>query len=146
MMVDQEVITSRLAKIRESVSMLKPILEAPRDEYVGEPDNYLRGERLFEMAAQAMIDIASHIVAGLGAAKAENFGELADILVKEGVVRPALNPALHGIFAMRNILVHEYLTVDRGRFYDEARAGLEDIEAFCQDVAAWMRRETGDAS
>ncbi len=145
-MIDRDVITARLGKIREALALLREVLEVPQEEYTGNAYNYLRGERLVEVIAQSMIDIGAHIVSALGLGKPGNFGELADILVREKIVRPELESPLHGIFALRNILVRDYLVLDRARFYQEVKHGLGDIEAFCRDIAILLevRKESGN--
>ena len=76
-------------------------------------------------------------------ARPQDFGQLADVLVREGIVRAELESPLHGIFALRNLLVHDYLALDRGRFHEEVTRGIPDIEAFCQDIARLLAEPGG---
>ena len=144
-MIDRDVITSRLSKIREALALLRQVLAVSQEEYARNADNYLRGERLMEIIAQSMIDIGAHIVSASGFGKPQDFGELADILVREGVVRSELQHPLHGIFALRNILVHDYLVLDRVRFYREVKKGIADVETFCGDIAGLLDTRATDA-
>jgi uncharacterized protein YutE (UPF0331/DUF86 family) len=82
-----------------------------------------------------MIDICAHVVSAMGLPKAEDYRQLADVLANHKVVSERLRRRLQAIFALRNILAHQYLVVDRARFHQEAKAGIADIEGFCAEIA-----------
>jgi uncharacterized protein YutE (UPF0331/DUF86 family) len=139
-MIDREIVTSRLSHIHESLDLLRPILDVSPDEYQRNPDCYLKAERLMEIIAQAMIDICAHVAAAKGLPKAEDYRQLADILADRGIISETLRGPLQGIFALRNILAHQYLILDRVRFQAEVKAGIGQIEAFCSQLASQALR------
>jgi uncharacterized protein YutE (UPF0331/DUF86 family) len=114
-------------------------LDVAPDEYQRNPDRYLKAERLMEIIAQAMIDICSHVSAALDLPKAEDYRQLADILADRKIISEGLRKPLQGIFALRNILAHQYLIIDRARFQAEVRAGMVQIEGFCAEIGRLLQ-------
>lgn len=138
-MIDEEVITARIAKIREYGCLLADILKIPKDKFIEEPGYYLQAERLLEVIIQAMLDIGNHVIAGLLLKKPEDYRQIFDILAQNRIIPGELLPQLRALVGLRNLLVHEYFEVDHGRLYDEARAGLADFEKFCKAIVRFLQ-------
>lgn len=134
-MVDRAVIEARLAKIRDSAKRLRPLAALSMDAFLRDPDASLKAERLLEIAAQAMIDIGSHLVAAKGLRKPEEYAEVFTILGEAGVLPRDLASRLEKLAGLRNILVHEYLAVDHRLLHEHLSRYLGDFEAFATAVA-----------
>jgi len=134
-MIEKETVCTRISHIRESISLLMPILSVDPDEYAQNPDHYLKAERLMEIIAQAMIDICTHVAAAKGLPKAETYHGLVDILADHKLIPERFRAPFQSLFGLRNILAHQYLVIDRARFQQEVKTGIADIEAFCREVA-----------
>ncbi len=141
-MIDEEVITGRIAKIREYGRLLANLLQTPRDKFVQEPVYYLQAERLLEVMIQAMIDIGNHVIAGLLLKKPEDYRQIFDILAQNHIISEELLPKVRALVGLRNLLVHEYFEVDHSRLYDEARAGLADFEEFCKAIVHFLQNHS----
>ena len=140
-MIDEEIIASRIAKIREYAKLLSGLLKTPKEEFVREPAYYLQAERLLEVMIQAMIDIGNHLIAGLLLKKPEDYRQIFDILAQNRILPQELLPKARELVGLRNLLVHDYLDVDHERLYEEAKAGLGDFEAFCEAVVRFLRQQ-----
>lgn len=134
-MVDRHVVHARVAKIREYLALLRRIRAmAPESVFVGDPLTYGNAERYLQLAIQAVLDVSHHVVADLGEAiPADNKGLFA-VLVRRKVISPALAKKLVAMAGFRNILVHEYLEIDRKRVYRSLGSDLRDFEAFVRAV------------
>ncbi len=42
------------------------------------------------------------------------------------------------VVGFRNIIVHEYCSIDLEKVYDILRNGLDDIEEFCLEIATYL--------
>jgi len=139
-MIDEEIITSRIAKIREYAKRLCGLLQTPKAEFIQEPAYYLQAERLLEVMIQAMIDIGNHVIAGELLKKPEDYRQVFDILVQNRILPSEFLPKAHELVGLRNLLSHEYLEIDHERLYEEAKAGLGDFEEFCEAIVQFIRR------
>lgn len=142
-MIDEEIIASRMAKIRQYAKRLSELLETPKDEFIREPTYYLQAERLLEVMIQAMIDIGNHLIAGLLLKKPEDYHQVFDILAQNRILPTEFLHKAHELVGLRNLLTHEYLEIDHARLYEEAKAGLGDFEGFCEAIVRFLRRRKG---
>ena len=65
-MVNKDIVEKRLLKLEQTVRKLKEIVLHPWEEYRQSEALKDRAERNLQLAAQACIDIANHIVADRG--------------------------------------------------------------------------------
>ena len=85
--------------------------------------------------------VGAHLLAGSGL---EVPGEYRQIIVKMGQHRILPYDFAERIAPMasfRNIIVHEYLTVDPAHVYENLQHGLDDFEQFIYYVYEYLRRE-----
>lgn len=139
-MIDKDIISTRLSKIKEYTKLLLPLTRISKEEFAESADHYLKAERLLELIIQSMIDIASHIVAAKSFEKPQDYHHLIDILVRENVFPEDSSDKLHGLIGLRNILSHEYLKIDHYRLYDNIVKGIDDFNLFCKYVIDFLEK------
>lgn len=134
-MVDRYVVQARIAKIREYVALLRKIRGmADQRRFVGDPLIYGNAERYLQLAIQAVLDVSNHIVADMNLALPSDSKELFALLAKHKVLPVRLSKKLVSMAGFRNVLVHEYLKIDRRRVYGALRDDLGDFEQFIKAV------------
>jgi uncharacterized protein YutE (UPF0331/DUF86 family) len=89
---------------------------------------------------QEAVDIAFHIVTDDGVGVPASNAEAFELLAKHGVIEGALAGRLAQAAGLRNRLAHGYASVDVERLWSELPAGLDAIERFTVDVAAFIGR------
>lgn len=89
-----------------------------------------------QLAIQAALDAASHIVSDERLGEPETNRALFDLLVQAGRLAEPLAASLRDMAGFRNVLVHGYHDVDLGVVEDVLRHHLDDLLAF----AAALRR------
>ncbi len=135
-MVDRYVLSARIAKIREYVALLRRIRGmADERRFVSDPLIYGNAERYLQLAIQALLDISNHIVADMNLNLPADSKELFDLLAKHNVLPVRLSKRLAPMAGFRNILVHEYLEIDRHRVYRALKDDLGDFERFIKAVS-----------
>ena len=135
-MVDRHVVRARVAKIRQYVALLRKIRGmADESRFVKDPLIYGNAERYLQLAIQAVLDVSNHIVADLGANLPADNKELFDLLAKRKIVSARLARKLTPMAGFRNLLVHEYMEIDRHRVYAALESDLGDFEAFIKAVS-----------
>lgn len=134
-MVDRFVVTARITKIREYVALLRKIRGlADERRFVSDPLIYGNAERYLQLAIQAVLDISHHIVADRNLPLPADSKSLFELLVRQKVLSKGLSVKLAAMAGLRNILVHEYLEIDRRRVYRALTTELRDFEAFIRAV------------
>lgn len=130
-------IERRLDELSERLARLEPLSEKPRSAF--DTDAYLRdiAERNLEIAAQCCIDICHRIISLEKTRKPSDYYEAIIIMGEIGILPPAFARQLAPITGFRNILVHEYLTVDWDHVYKHLQQ-LDDLERFGKLIRVWL--------
>ena len=134
-MVDRYIVRARIAKIREYVALLRKIYRmTDESRFVQDPLVYGNAERYLQLAIQCILDISNHIVADMKLNLPGDNKELFDLLARNKVVSAALARKLSSMAGFRNVLVHDYLEIDRRRVYSALKNDLSDFEKFIRAV------------
>jgi len=127
------------------LARLHPLASKARVEF--DKDPYLRDivERNLEVAAQCCMDISRRIIALESARKPVDYYEAILRMGELGVVPAEFARHLAPLAGFRNILVHEYVTLDWDEVYG-ALHRLDDLERFAELVRGWLKlRDSGPA-
>ena len=95
-------------------------------------------ERGLQLAAQNVLDVATHLVAGAGR-DAPDYAGAIDQLGVLGVVPPEFAAQLRGLAGFRNVLVHEYVEIDTHLVYVNLQSGIADLQAYARSLALWLQ-------
>ncbi|CAN5908995.1 hypothetical protein BH23ACT2_BH23ACT2_28630 [soil metagenome] len=86
-------------------------------------------ERHLQLAVQAVIDVAVHIVAEDVAGVPEDYGSAFMMLADQGLIDRSLAERLRDAAGLRNVLVHGYVDVDPGIVW-QSLDDLDDLRQF----------------
>lgn len=138
-MTDPTLVAKKLALIETCLSDLARLA---RPEAI---DTDVRERRFVEhtlqMAIQAALDVASHIVSDRRLGEPRTNRELFDLLQRDGWIDGQLTAALRNMAGFRNVLVHGYDDVDLRVVHDVLDAHLGDLTAFIGAVRGRMTAE-----
>ena len=139
-MTDQDLIAKRLAFIETCLCDLR---QRVRPDRLSTDVRELRFvEHTLQIAIQAALDVASHIVSDNRLGEPRTNREVFDLLGRHGWLAPSLVGVLRDMGGFRNVLVHGYAEVDVSIVRDVLDHHLPDFEAF---VAA-IRQRIGDSA
>lgn len=82
---------------------------------------------------QTVIDIACHIVSKFNLGNPSTYSECIELLEKYTYIDEELSVKLLGMVGLRNLLIHEYLTVDKNRLY-ELLDSVADTREFVRKI------------
>ncbi|HHZ16450.1 MAG TPA: DUF86 domain-containing protein [Peptococcaceae bacterium] len=139
-MVDREKIERRLEKLEQAVRKLKEIASYSWEKYYQDEGLKDRAERNLQLAAQACIDLANHLIADLGLRAPLTYAESFAVLSEEGIIPSDLARTMQKIAGFRNILVHDYLEIDQQIVYAMLN-NLQDFEEFAQCIFRVLKEE-----
>ena len=138
-MTDQDLIAKKLAFIE---TCLRDLRQQARPDRLSTDVRELRFvEHTLQIAIQAALDVASHIVSDNRLGEPRTNRELFDLLGRHGWLAPSLAGVLRDMGGFRDVLVHGYAEVDVSVVRDVLDRHLPDLEAF---VAA-IRQRIGDS-
>lgn len=133
-MVRIDVILTRISKLNEYINFLYKIKKYSKDEYISDPMIYGSAERFLHLAIECVIDIANHIIIDMKYRKPNSNREVFEILFENKIIDSDLEVNLCNMAGFRNILVHDYIKLDREIVYNIIKNNLKDIEKF-RDIA-----------
>jgi uncharacterized protein YutE (UPF0331/DUF86 family) len=129
---DEPLLAKKLAFIETCVHELRTLAR------IDAIDTDLREQRFIEhtlqLAIQAALDIASHIVSDERLGEPATNRELFALLARGGWLASAQVATLRDMAGFRNVLVHGYCEVDRGIVKDVVRNRLDDLLPFVATV------------
>ena len=138
-MTDPALVSKKLSLIESCLSDLQRLA---RPEAI---DTDVRERRFVEhtlqMAIQAALDVASHLVSDRRLGEPRTNRELFDLLHRDGWIDADLTAILRNMAGFRNVLVHGYDDVDLRVVRDVLDTHLADLVAFVNAV----RRRMGGA-
>ncbi|HEX9733085.1 MAG TPA: DUF86 domain-containing protein [Thermoanaerobaculia bacterium] len=137
-MTDVELVFKKLAQIETNVRELRTLSrpeELARD---------VREERFVEhtlqIAIQAALDVASHVVSDNRLGEPRSNRELFEILARHGWIGEDLLATLRGVVGFRNVLVHGYGDVDLDVVRDIVENRLDDLLRFVAEIRKGLSR------
>jgi uncharacterized protein YutE (UPF0331/DUF86 family) len=133
-MVDSHVIVARIDKIRECVSKLQGLAALEEDAFLGDSSATDSAERNMQIAIQAVIDIGNHIVADMDLGSPKDYKDIFHVLGKHKIISETLAEKVISMTGLRNVLVHDYLEVDRSLIYRMIKNELGDFDEFISAV------------
>lgn len=136
-MVNRDIIQRRLSKLEQSLRKLRELSSISREEYIKSEALQDRVERNLQIAAQACIDIGSHVIADKGYRTPSGYGDIFNVLYEEGLLPDELASTMKQVAGFRNILVHDYLDVNSEVVYDSLLK-IDDFRRFAEYVITWL--------
>jgi uncharacterized protein YutE (UPF0331/DUF86 family) len=134
-------VRERLKYLEETIGKLEELSRTPRGDFLKSHEKYWAAEHGLHLAAEAVFDIGNHILVGRFGENPKGYGEIIPKLVEQGVLSEDLGGKFSGVGGFRNILVHEYMKVDREKVYERLQKGLDDFRQFIAQTLQWLDSE-----
>lgn len=106
MAVDKDKLRHKLHHTRESLERLETIRNRGRDVFKNEWLLQAAAERSLQVAIEAILDVANHIIAQEGWGLPNNYREALEILLREGVLPKNKAQDYLQMVSFRNRIVH----------------------------------------
>jgi uncharacterized protein YutE (UPF0331/DUF86 family) len=135
-MTDQDLVAKKLALIETYVRELRTLSRPHAISTEVRERRFV--EHTLQIAIQAAIDVASHIVSDDRLGEPGTSSQLFELLGQAGWLPPAHADRLRKMTGFRNILVHGYATVDPTIVRDVLENHLDDLIDFVAAVRARM--------
>lgn len=126
-MVRPEVIRRRLQKLDTSLEYLERAQAYSFEEFRSDVEVYSAVERNLQLAIEALSDMASHVVVDEDLGSFERARDLPDLFEEHEFIERAERDKWVEMISFRNVLVHEYIDIERDRVYEILQHQLDDI-------------------
>ena len=137
-MIRVEVIRRRLQHLDEYLQILHHLRGYSLEEFSSDPERYGSAERFLQLAIESLADIGSHVVADLELGTVESYRDIPSILAEHEYITPELRERWIKMLGFRNILVHDYMDIDRRIVYEVLQKELSDIKELCRVFAQFL--------
>lgn len=131
-MTDPELIAKKLAFVETCVRELRTLGRPAEIEHDLREERF--AEHTLQIALQAVLDVASHIVSDERLGEPATQRQMIALLQQAGWLEASLAAKLADAAGFRNVLVHGYTAVDPARVRDVVENHLDDLLAFCAAV------------
>lgn len=131
-MTERELVEKKLAFISTCVRELRSLAAPERIASDVKEERFV--EHTLQIAIQAAIDVASHIVSDERLGEPTSLKNTFELLVRAGWLDQAALPSLAAMAGFHNIVVHAYQAVDVAIVRDILENHLTDLESFVSAI------------
>jgi uncharacterized protein YutE (UPF0331/DUF86 family) len=97
------------------------------EEFRSDIEVYSAVERNLQLAIEALSDMASHVVVDEDLGSFERARDLPGLFEENGFIEEQERETWEEMISFRNVLVHEYVDIERDRVYEVLQHHLDDI-------------------
>ena len=137
-MVDRDLLRRKLTELAEYVTQVSEYRALTVEGYRADWKTQRIVERTLQMAIEACLDIASHVLADRGLRAPSTYAETFEILGEAGLISSSLGQMMVEMTGFRNVVVHEYARVDADVVVRILRDHLEDFRRFENEALRWL--------
>jgi uncharacterized protein YutE (UPF0331/DUF86 family) len=136
--VDEELIKAKLAKMRQYLMYLEELRKASLDEFKGDFRLSGSAERYLQVAIESVIDVGNEIISTLQLRRPERYRDISYILSEASIIPRGFADSVASMISFRNLLVHDYASLDLDLVYNFLQTRLGDFELFMRYIASWL--------
>ena len=139
MSINKEALSERLDALDDYLSKLESLKPISLQDLYTSFRLRWEVERGLELVCNFVLDIVNHLVAALRLGVPRDQTEAIRLLAgAPEIVPPELVTRLNGLPGFRNILAHEYLTIDLQEIYRVFHEDLPDLGTFARHIHAFL--------
>ena len=128
-MVDVETYSRRLDALDGYLQRARRLGDVAETEFLADAGIHDLAERYLHLAVEAALDLANHWIAERSLRTPDSNRDTFTVLEEAGEIDDALGDRLRGWAGFRNVLVHEYTSIDHRIAYRAIHEDLSDLEA-----------------
>lgn len=137
-MIDKELIRKKLAELENYILTLEELKKYSLEELQKNRAKAWSVEHGLQLAIQLVIDTGNHILAVIAEQEIEDYVDVIDKLGEHIIISPDFALTIRGMAGFRNILIHEYASVDISKVYDVLHNRLDDFRKFAGFIETYL--------
>ena len=139
-MPDKKLLHKKITEIIKQLEYLSELVKLNQKELFGNARNFYFAERVVERLIGAAIDINMHIISDLSGDVAEDYFESFIDLAKFKILPLKFAKHIAPSTSLRNIIVHEYQSIDLIRFYTALKLALKDYAKYLTYIQKYLSK------
>lgn len=137
-MVNRDIVVTKIAHIQENLNRLKRKNNIAREQFLDDRDVQDIVLYNLQTAIQGCIDIAGHIISDNNWGIPESFADMFDKLCEQKVISRRTTEAMRAMAGLRNLIAHEYATLDLGRIHQFYTSQVNDFYDFLKEISQYI--------
>ena len=138
-MVDEERLAKYIRELENYLGQLNELKKISKEDYISDWRISYIVERTLHLSLETFLSIGEMIISELGFKKPDSYAEIPKILTENKVIPQQLAEKLIDLAKFRNVLVHEYLYLDREKVYQHLFNDQEIIQEFLNCIKQFIK-------
>jgi uncharacterized protein YutE (UPF0331/DUF86 family) len=97
-------------------------------------------ERYLQVSIECIVDIGNEIISSLQLQRPERYRDIPYILAEAKIIPKIFAEKIASMIGFRNLLVHDYASINLNMVYELLKTKLPDFEAFTKYIAKWLEK------
>lgn len=140
-MVDKALVFRKIASLSEYQKQVSEYSALTVEQYRGDWKIQRIVERTLQMMIELSADIANHVISDNGLRTPETYADTFRVLAENGILNQDQLAVMEKMAKFRNIVVHQYETVDAEIVILVLRRHLDDFSQFSGSVVQFINRK-----
>jgi uncharacterized protein YutE (UPF0331/DUF86 family) len=136
-----DMLRQKATDIRRAQRVLAGYAALDKDGFLADDTVVSSAKYQLIVLAEAAQAICNHVVARVAERTPIGYGDCYLILGEQGIISPVLAERLADMAKFRNLVVHQYGTVDDGRVFEIIRRDVQDLDLFLAAVSTFLGDE-----
>ena len=139
--IDREVIGDKFQRLRVYLKELEKFKNISWREFPSSLENQWKVFHGLQLSIQIVIDVGNHILAAIGESQIEDYTDIIDKLGERNIISAEFAQSIRGMVGLRNILIHEYSSIDLNKVYDVLQNKLDDFYKFIEYIEDYLNKK-----
>jgi uncharacterized protein YutE (UPF0331/DUF86 family) len=138
-MLNRDLVITKLDSLKQYLSELENFENLSFEEYQSKIHNRRSVERLIQLLVECASDINAHILAKKEKLPVEDYRSSFRVMGEKNYLSKKLAQGLSKAVGMRNILVHDYETIDDRIVFDAIPLSLDSFKKYMNEILAILQ-------
>ena len=138
--IEKSLITTKLSKLREYQRFLKELQATSIEDLTSDFKTRGAVERYLQVSIECIVDIGNEIISSLQLQRPERYRDIPYILAEAKIIPKTFAEKIASMIGFRNLLVHDYASININLVYEFLQTKLPDFESFAKYIAKWLEK------
>jgi uncharacterized protein YutE (UPF0331/DUF86 family) len=139
--VEKTLITTKLSKLGQYERFLKELQASTIEDFTSNFKINGAAERYLQVAIECIVDIGNEIISSLQLKRPERYRDIPYILAESKIIPKNFAETIASMIGFRNLLVHDYASINLNLVYEFLQTKLPDFENFTKYIAKWLEKK-----